>query len=397
MARADVTIAESAGVIQYTGAGTDWFVKADNGALYFIYADSGSDVAFRKSTNGGLTWSAPVIIFAGSISSIALWYDRWSGLSSDLIHVVWQEIGGDDTFYRTINTASSDALSTQTTIQLGTTTAAGGCLSVTRSVGGNVYCATMIDAGAEGGFYRLPNANVPDGAWDAARTTVFEGATQDQIILAPDLTAADNQDIIAIFWDASNNEISRKLYDDSANTWGETSISTGMVDISSTNGFPNFDLTVDLDNSKLVLVAWNGVDTAGADLMAWDITNSSITALTDVVSNGTDDQGLCSIALDTDNGDLYVFYCGKSDGSETWNTSINIYYKKSTDGGATWGTETLCTNAARDIGYIVSSMRDTLPDVLAVGFHNDLTRDELMVSLELPSGGGTTGGRILIT
>ena len=35
----------------------------------------------------------------------------------------------------------------------------------------------LIDAGAEGGFFRLPNANVPNGAWDAARTTVFEAIT----------------------------------------------------------------------------------------------------------------------------------------------------------------------------------------------------------------------------
>lgn len=376
--RADVLAAQSTGLVQFNGAGAQWLIQTPAGVLYLVYVDSGSDVAFKKSTNYGLTWSGPTVVFAGTTTAVAVWYDRWSDIAAGLIHIAYQESATDDTLYRTVNTESSDALSTQTSIFAGTSTATGGCLAITRARGGNVYCATMIDAGAEGGFYRLPNANVPNGAWDAARATVFEAITGDMVLLFPGF-AADNQDITAIFWDASANEISRKLYDDSANSWGETSISTGMADQVSTTAFPHFDGFVDIANSRIVLVAWNGVDTASADLLGWTVTESAITAFTTpVVSNGTDDQGLCAITLDTVTGDWYCFYGGKSDGSETFLTSINIYYKVSQDEGATWGPETQLTNTARDTTWLVATPRWATH--FTVAFHNDIALDELMAS-----------------
>lgn len=368
----------------FIGAGHPYMVKANNGALYAIFVDQAIDVVYKKSTNGGLTWSPAVAVFAGSATAVAVWYDRWSNISADLIHIVYQESGTDDTLYRTINTASSDALSTQTVIFAGASTAGGGHLSVTRSVGGNVYCKTVIDAGAEGGFYRLPNANVPNGAWDAARTVDETIATTDQMILLPDLTAADNQDIIAIFWDGSAEEISRKLYDDSGNSWSETSIATSMTDVAATTAFPNFNASVDLTNSQIILVAWSAADGANADLKCWTITNSAITEKTAVVSNGTDDQGLCAITIDTATEDWYVFYAGKSDGSETWTTSLNIYYKRSTDDGTTWGNETKLTQGTRDTRWISVSPRNTNGNLLGVLFHIVATIPELLFTMPMP-------------
>lgn len=380
--RADVINCQTTGVVQFNGAGTQYLIQANNGALYLVYVDTGSDIAFRKSTNGGLTWGTPTVVAATTATAVSVWYDRWtdsSGTLGDLIHIVYQESATDDTFYRTINTASSDALSTQTTIFLGASTLAGGCLSVTRSRGGNVYCATMIDAGTEGGFFRLTNANVPNGAWDAARTTVFEASTGDMVILTPGF-AADNQDIMAIYWDASNNEISRKIYDDSANSWAETSISTGMTETQAAQNFPNFAISVDLTNSRTVLVAWNGVDTANADLLGWVVSESAITAFTTpVVLNSVDDQGLCGIAIDTATEDWYVVYGGKSDGSETFSTAINLYMKGSTDAGATWSPETKLTTGVWSCAWLITQMHfSSLLTPLSVAFHNNITLDELM-------------------
>src|SRR3972149_1845211 len=181
--RADVNVAATQTALeQFSGAGTQYLVQTSAGVLYLVYVDDTSDVSFKKSTDGGLSWTAPTEIFAGTVTALSVWYDRWSNISAGLIHLAYTESGADDTLYRTINTESSDALSTQTTIRLGTATATGGGPPVCRARGGNVYCATMINAGTEGGFFRLPNANVPNGAWDAARTTVFEAVTSDQVI-----------------------------------------------------------------------------------------------------------------------------------------------------------------------------------------------------------------------
>jgi hypothetical protein len=376
--RNDIIFAASPTLLQFTGAGTNYVVQTPTGVLYVIYVQNNSDVYYRKSTNNGMQWGPPTSVFVGTVVALSVWYDRWSNISAGLIHMAYTESGGSDTLYRTINTESSDALSTQTTIFAGVSAATGCFLSISRARGGNVYCRTMIDAGAEGGFFRLPNANVPNGAWDAARTINEANATTDQMILLPGW-AADNQDMIAIFWDASADEISRQIYDDSANSWAETSISTGMVDQVATTSFPHFAAAVDITNSRHLVVAWNAVDGASADLLGWVVTESAITAFTTpVVSNGTDDQGLCAIGIDTSTTCWCVFYGGKSDGSETYLTSINIYYKTSTDAGATWGPEILLTGNPLDIAWLCCTPRYKPPYLVA--YHSDEAADCIMVS-----------------
>lgn len=382
-ARADVIVAQTAGLIQFNGGGTLYLVQTPTGVLYLVYMDTWSDVAFRKSSDGGLTWSAPVIIFAGTATAVSVWYDRWSNISAGLIHVAYTESATDDTLYRTINTESSDALSTQTTIFAGTSTATGGHLSITRAVGGNVYCKTVIDAGAEGGFYSLPNANVPNGAWDAARTVDETIATTDQMILLPDYDAADTQDIMAIFWDGSANEISRKLYDYSGNSWSETSIAASMTDTVATSSFPHFAVAMDIANTRHVLVAWSAVDTLNADLRCWTVDASSITEVTNVVLNSTDDQGLCGVSIDTLTGAWCVVYGGKSDGSETFPTAINLYMKCSMDSGSTWGPETKLTTVSGNIPWLCTIPRILSPVAIPapVVYLDDMALDELVVNV----------------
>jgi hypothetical protein len=330
---------------QYS-ADSQYLVQTPTNVLYAVQSAAAGGVQFFKSIDHGLTWSGGVAVSGQmSINSVSVWYDRWSNISAGLIHIAYTSNTTDDTYYRTIDTENSDALSTETTIFLGGSAAGGGSLSVVRAVGGNVYCRTCIDAGAEGGFYRLPNANVPSGAWDAARTVNEALATSDQMILLPDLNAADTQDIYGIFWDLSASEISRQNYDDSANTWAETSISGSMTLTapSGTAGVLNYAAAVDLTNSQTVLIAWSAVDTLNADLKCWTVNSTSITAKTDVVTNSTDDQGLAAIGIDTDTNYWYAFYVGKTDGSETYPSAVNAYMKISTDSGTTWGAETLIT------------------------------------------------------
>lgn len=386
--RLDLTLSSTSGLTQFDSGGTVNLIQTPAGVLYAIYIDSGADVVFRKSSDNGLTWTVPVVIYAGTAVALATWYDRWSNISAGLIHCVMSDSGNDDTFYRTVNTESSDALSTQTTIFLGASTATTGHLSVTRAVGGNVYCKTVIDAGAEGGFYRLPNANVPSGAWDAARTVDETIAANDAMILLPDFDAADNQDIMAIFWDSSASEISRKLYDDSGNSWSEASIATSMTKQTSATSFRSFGASPDITNTRHIVVAWSAVDSANADLRCWTVDSGTISETsTNVVLNSTDDQGLTAIALDTATGDWWVFYVGASGGGETFKTAVNIYCKVSKDSGATWGPETLLTNTTRAIGSIWTTARfSSAFGPPCVAYHSDTAAvDSVEINVPLPS------------
>lgn len=377
--RADVVLGQTAAVIQFNGAGSQYLVQTPAGVIYAFYGDSGSDLAFKKSDDGGLSWTNPTIIFAGTITGFAVWYDRWSDIAAGLIHLAYTESGTHDTLYRTVNTESSDALSTQTVIFAGTSAVTtGSCVSITRARGGNVYCKTTIDAGAEGGFYRLPNANVPNGAWDAARTNTEALATLDNWRLVPGF-AADNQDIMCIFCDASVTELSRYIYDDSANTWAETSIDATITELTPATAYPNFNVAVDIANSQIILVAWSAVDVANADLRCWTITESAITAKTEVVLNSTDDQGLCGIGINLQTGWWYVVYGGISTGGETWPSAINLYYKVSQDSGSTWGPETLLTEFTNNIAWLA-----TIPRVyngnFPVAYHCNIALDEIRVN-----------------
>jgi len=373
---------------QSTGAGTNYLVETPGGVLYSIYMDQGSDVAFKKSSDGGLSWSDSVVVSSNiGAQAVSVWYDRWSGINGDLIHCAYNDTTADDVFYRSINTASSDALSSETVIFAGASSVIGsGYLTICRARGGNLYCIYDIDGGTERGFARSTDV----GANWGARADPTEAGT-DLAILMPGW-AADNQDMMAFYWDVSANEISRKLYDDSANSWGETSIAGSMTSLAQSTGYPNFAGTVDSTNSRNLLVAWSAADTSNADLRCWHVTESAITEVTNVVLNSTDDQGLCAIGIDTNTEDWYVFYGGKSDGSETFPTAMNIYYKVSTDDGATWGSETKLTNYTRNIDWLTTVPRFTTEFYAAYMEIAASNGPYAYINALVPSGGGATGG-----
>jgi len=349
----DVPVSASVANMFQSGFSTKYLVETPAGVRYAIYVDSANDVAFRKSTDKGVTWGDKTVIFAGTATHLAIWFDRWSSIAAGLIHCAYTESVTDDTLYRSINTESSDALSAETTIFDGASTGPASGLTLTRARGGNLLCWTMIDTGAEGGVYRSTDVGATWGAVTINETL----AGGDTAIFLPGF-AADNQDAILLFWDSSANEISRQLYDDSANTWSETSIAGSMADTDTSGGSSQWAAAVDLANSQIVVIAWNSAPgTAEQRLRCWTVSESAITAKTDVISSSVDDQGMCAIGIETATGDWYAFYGGLADGSGTWQTDLDIAYKVSTDDGTTWGAE----QTASQIGGISLYGMMTLP------------------------------------
>lgn len=328
-------------------------VRPSNGDIYIFYVDLDSaNIHYVKSTDNGFTWSDAIAVATGSNQGLSVWYDRWSGIAADVVHLAYIEAAADDVFYRSLDLAT-DSLGTETTISTLTSAslATSTCISITRARGGNILCGFDADGGTETGFFRSTDA----GATWGSRSNLNE-ATSDYYLLAPGF-AADNQDIMAIFWDRSADEISRKVYDDSADSWAETSIAASMTDVASNVCQPQFGLSPDLSNSRLLVVAWSNADTLNADLRFWTVTEAAITEGTNVVTDSVDDQRMCAIALETDTDDIYVFYGGKSDGSETAGTAIGIYYKLSTDTGTTWGSETALSNLIVNCNVLLAAPR----------------------------------------
>lgn len=311
----------------------NYVVETDVGVLYLVHVDSNSDAVFTKSTDSGKTWAAGTVLKTGTVQQISVWFDKWSGLAGGLIHCAYTDNASSDVFYRSINTASADALSAETTVFAGASSTTGPCIAITRTRGGNILCCGTIDNGTENFAKKSTDVG---GTWGDI-TAVMESGAGDLILLAPGF-AADNQDAICIFWDASADEISSKLFDDSLNSWAETSIATAMVEGAS--GVLDYSIAVDLTSSYVIMTAWSAADLLNADLRIWTVSEAAITEKTNVVLNSVDDQILCGVSLDTTNTDVYVIYAGASSGSETSGTSLNFYYKLSTDDMVTWGGET---------------------------------------------------------
>ncbi|KKK51687.1 hypothetical protein LCGC14_3112480, partial [marine sediment metagenome] len=94
-------------------------VWIDAETAYVIFVDLSNDLVYVKTSDGGATWGSRVVIHAGTIDSVSLWYDRWTlGDIGDTIHIVYLDTASDDVFYRDLDT-SDDSLGTEITVFAG--------------------------------------------------------------------------------------------------------------------------------------------------------------------------------------------------------------------------------------------------------------------------------------
>lgn len=390
--RADVIIATPNSSAR--SSQSNYLVIDSGGNIYAFDFDTDNILYWKSSYDGGFTWSAPNLIksFGANTSGFGIWYAGWTpNMTGTMCHIVYFDANSDDVLYRPFS-LTNESLGAEVVIMSGTSTgaAANTCISVTQAIGGNLYCGFDIDGGTETGFYRSTDGGL---TW-SARTDVNE-ATSDYYYLAPGF-AADNQDIICIFWDRSANEISRKLYDDSGNSWSESSIATSMTAIATSTSACQFAISVSASLSKVLLAAWSNRNTVNADLRFWEIDEASITERTNVVLNSGGNQESCSLLLVSST--IYCFYIGKSDGSETLGTNTFVYYKTSSDRGVTWSSETVLSTLGRSYDYLftVPIVLDTLGKIFAAFELQVATIDQMLLSCAYPSSGASGGGGVLV-
>ena len=349
-------------------------VATSTTVVYAFYIDeTGDDFFYVKSTDAGANWGSPVTIRTGTVDVFDVWYDKWTpGITGTKIHIAYTDSGVDDVFYRDLETAT-DTLGTERTVFAGAsvddTSWQTVIVSITKAQGGNLYVAFNIDGGTEQGFYRSVDAGVN---W-TSRGDLNE-SSGDTYLLFP-ANVSDNQDICALFADnVTGNEVSIKMYDDSANTWTETAIAA-QVDSAS---YIQMSGAVRHSDKHVIVTFWSTIDGSGADLFCYDITADSIaaptiTAKTNVSAGaGSDDQAQCAVSINQNNDDIYVAVIGKSDGSETWEASVHVYYYKSADDGASWDAQVVVSTTLDDHRLIFADLGGTSSLFLPVWFNDDL-------------------------
>lgn len=313
-------------------------------------ADGNFDVVAWKTTDGGANWTKSAAAVAGSVTLLACWFDQQEvGSSGGLVHTVWLDdpgAGSSETFKYANYTIATNAWSTPVNVATGltTNTTISSCFIVGTKASGLVCgYANGVNSGA---------LKSTDGASWSATTDPFEANTGDYALGAWVDTDDDN-DAGILFWDLSADEISVKMYDDSGDTWTETSISGSMVE-NTTYRQSSWAAQTRASDGHVILVAWNGIDLVTADLKCWDLTLDSIasptiTAKTEINTNLAESGG-AGIYIDPSTGHLYAVYAKGG----TWASTTTIQYKKSTDGATTWGSETAYSEAAAANNQIIS-------------------------------------------
>ena len=301
---------------------------------YFFYTDADDPDNFNyvKTADSGQTWDAPVIIDTAVSGNTIIGFDTQyerdtPGDTGDLIHIVYMSPTSTfDITHKSLN-VTNDVLSAGHNINNdGLSLTFGNFpVSITKSRGGNLYANWRLGGvtpntgsarSTDGGGTWVGIADANDGF--------------DQVMFFPG-NEADDQDIWAVYWDISANELSLKTFDDSDNSWSETSISGSMVDSSLV---PQMNGAIRHSDNHLILVAHSD-KSAAHDLLVWDINGAgSITAKTNLFT-GQADQFSVALTLDQNTDDIYVaYYIPIVAVSE-----MRCVYKISTDGGITWGNE----------------------------------------------------------
>jgi hypothetical protein len=245
--------------------------------------------------------------------------------STSVNHNVW---------YRPLDT-SDDSLGTETVIfdavTIGTNQT-GQHVSITKSRGGHLYASANVDNGTEVGFFRSDDAGA---TWDTL-TEDYEAAPDTMMLLPGGL--ADNQDIWAVYNDASANAVTLKTYDASGDTWTESATIVTQVENSSvTVGYYPWGASIRPSDNHLILAIWTERDAATGDFRVFDIADGATITEKTALATDKDDSYFPQVYIDPADR-IYVSYTGKLDGSETLGTTVNVYYAVSTDGGTTWAS-----------------------------------------------------------
>lgn len=323
-------------------AGPYW-LDTDKAAIIFI--NGSQDMYYASTTDAGANWSSSSVM-TGTVKHAASWFDQETpGDSGTLVHMAWVNRITDGIYYNTVD-INSGQLGTQRTVDSSVTVddVSSHRMAISKTVSGNlILCfSTLVEVGC----YKSTDAGVN---WTAIADAYETASESDWLMLYPADTG-DDDDAMGIFWDVSASELSIKMYDNSANSWTETSIATSMANASS---YMNMDAVIRHSDNHILLAAWNAVDTPNADFLTWDLTVDSIssptvTAKTNVLTDQID-AAQAGMVINQQNDDIYLAYLKGT----AFTATVDVVYKKSTDGMATWGVETTYSEGASDDFRIV--------------------------------------------
>jgi len=315
---------------------------------YSFFTNSASDMVYRKTTNGGTSWGSQVTLSSSAqYMKWAIWYDRWTpgDTTGTLVHLVMIVAATDDMYYMTLNT-SGDSTSGVTNISSSpgpaftNTFDRSNVVSITRATDGKLL-AGVHDAGTSSTSWIVSCASTCTTASNWSDTSSsLDTAAADQLILTPLLSGQ----VMVIRFDSSASDIQSMIYNGSAWSGSWTNIDLNAFGNTTETAHMSAVTDIKTGHVHLAYVADNSTLGTNDDIRTVTYNGSSWTAKTDVLTN--DSKGLTdvSIALNENNGDIYVGYLAQT--TPGTNTTTNVYWKKSSNTMSTWGSEQGAVNTS---------------------------------------------------
>jgi hypothetical protein len=295
-------------------------VATDSGNnIHIVWSDylgSIPEILYKKSTDGGSTWSTERLTWNSGHST----YPDIAIDSNNRIHVVWRDStpGNSELFYK----KSTDGGVSWTTKRLTWTSGNSEDPAIATDSSNNIHIFWQDDRNVkEEIFYQKST----DGGstWTAKRLTWDSGASRDPAV------AIDTNDNIHIAWRDSKPGSLEIYYKKSTN--GGASWTTKRLTWNS-EGFRYPDIATDSGNN--VFVVWSKYQTGDYEIFLKKSTDGGTTWSKTRLTRTSGDSDHPAIAIDPSDN-IHVVW---DDG-----TVVNeeIYYKRSTDGGTTWTTKRL--------------------------------------------------------
>jgi len=337
----------------HTQAGSQT-VFVDDQTGYKFFRDASGICVYRKTTNGGTSWNAPVTVDSQTdCIAITVWYDRWTpGGTGSYIHISTMDTSLDDMFYNRLDTVGDTLLlgnapvnvSINSANSVATVGAGTNYNSLTKGTDGTLYMA-VADASDSYVVECTTGCSLTTG-WIETGTNPMDLAN-DYSIMVPMLSG----EIMLINRDISAEDIRYKIWDNSAwsvswtvidaNATDNTTYDVGMAAAVSSSTPGRIFLAYTADNATLGTD--DDVRTAYYNGSTWASTTAVVSNVASRAITGV------ALALDASNDEVYVGYTARSTAATP--ATGNVYWKKSSNLMQTWDGEQGPLNSSADDFY----------------------------------------------
>jgi hypothetical protein len=310
--------------------------------FYVAGVTNTDDWVYRKTSDGGSTWGAQVLVLAGDFNHrFDLWADWWTeGDTGTVVHLLINQ--NDNLKYIAFDTNGDVVGSAVTIVSPGSFSVSdwSRSVSITKSRSGLLYAhefftTNQFYVSSDGTSWTSKTGSTDD---DSGYGYLYPGNMAD----ADDVFLVDHHPGV---------RMGILHYDASGNTWS-TRVEIQATNLHTNQAYQHMSASVRHSDATLFFAGFNDYDTATADLkffsMNMDSAAPTVTTLTDILSN-TSEATSPAVQINQISGLIRVYYLRGG----TWESTATAYYKESSDGGSTWDTETaFSTDAAADIRQI---------------------------------------------